>query len=42
MHQSDVDFDISLSEISKIEVAASLEIKVKDTKIDDLKFSISE
>ncbi|MBI4226422.1 nickel-dependent hydrogenase large subunit [Candidatus Roizmanbacteria bacterium] len=36
------NFDINLSEISKIEGAASLEIKVRDKKIEDLKFSISE
>lgn len=42
MHQSNIDFDINLSEISKIEGAASLEIKVRDKKIEDLKFSISE
>lgn len=42
MHQSDVDFDINLCEISKIEGAASLEIKVRGKKIQDLKFSISE
>ncbi len=42
MHQSDVDFDINLGEISKVEGAASLEIKVRNKKIEDLKFSISE
>ena len=42
MHNIDSDFDISLDEISKIEGAASLEIKVRNKKIEDLKFSISE
>ncbi len=42
MHQSDVDFDINLSEISKIEGAASLEIKVRNKKIEELRFNISE
>lgn len=42
MHQADTDFDINLSEISKIEGAASLTIKVRGRKIEDLKFSISE
>ena len=42
MHQSNIDFDINLSEISKIEGAASLEIKVRNKKIKDLKFKISE
>ena len=36
------NFDINLSEISKIEGAASLEIKVRNKKIEYLKFSISE
>jgi len=39
---SDLNFDINLEEISKIEGAASLQIKVRDKKIEDLKFSISE
>jgi coenzyme F420-reducing hydrogenase alpha subunit len=38
----DIDFDINLEEISKIEGAASLEIKIRNSKIRDLKFSISE
>src|SRR3989344_1201343 len=36
------NFDINLSEISKVEGAASLEIKVRNKKIEDLKFFISE
>jgi coenzyme F420-reducing hydrogenase alpha subunit len=42
MHNIDTDFDINLDEISKIEGAASLEIRVRNKKIEDLKFSISE
>lgn len=42
MHDIDIDFDLSIEEISKIEGAASLEIKVRNRKIEDLKFSISE
>lgn len=43
MHDINGDnFDINLSEISKIEGAASLEIKIRNKKIKDLKFSISE
>ncbi len=42
MHDTDVDFDLNLDEISKIEGAASLELKVRNKKIEDLKFSISE
>lgn len=42
MHDFDANFDINLAEISKIEGAASLELKVRDKKIEDLKFSISE
>ena len=42
MHDPNFDFDVSLSEISKVEGAASLEIKVRNKKIEDLKFSISE
>lgn len=42
MHNIDVDFDISLEEISKIEGAASLDIKIRNKKIQDLKFSINE
>lgn len=43
MHDiNDNNFDINLSEISKIEGAASLEIKIRNKKIEDLKFSISE
>lgn len=43
MHDINADnFDINLSEISKIEGAASLEIKIRNRKIEDLKFSISE
>jgi len=42
MHDPNFDFDINLSEISKVEGAASLEIKVRNKKIEDLKFSISE
>src|SRR3990172_4735293 len=42
MHDPNFDFDIKLDEISKIEGAASLEIKVRNKKIEDLKFSISE
>jgi sulfhydrogenase subunit alpha len=36
------NFDINLEEISKIEGAASLSIKIRNKKIDDLRFSISE
>jgi len=36
------NFEINLEEISKIEGAASLNIKVKNKKIEELKFSISE
>lgn len=50
MHDSNFDlgdinkdsYSIKLDEISKIEGAASLEIKVTDGKVEDLKFSISE
>ena len=42
MHDINDNFDINLSEISKVEGAASLEIKVRDKKIEDLKFYISE
>ena len=42
MHDPGNNFDINLEEISKIEGAASLEIKVRNNKIEDLKFSISE
>lgn len=42
MHDIDIDFDLNLEEISKIEGAASLEIKIRNKKIEDLKFSISE
>lgn len=42
MHDIDIDFDLSIEEISKIEGAASLEIKVRNRKIEDLKFTISE
>lgn len=50
MHDSSFDlgdinkdsYSIKLDEISKIEGAASLEIKVTDGKVEDLKFSISE
>lgn len=42
MHDIDVDFDLNIEEIAKIEGAASLEIKVRNRKIEDLKFSISE
>lgn len=43
MHDVNGDsFDINLLEISKIEGSASLEIKVRNKKIKDLKFSISE
>jgi coenzyme F420-reducing hydrogenase alpha subunit len=38
----DINFDLSIDEISKIEGAASLEIKVKSGQIENLKFSISE
>lgn len=38
----DINFDISLEQISKIEGAASLEIKVRNNQVEDLKFSISE
>ncbi len=41
-HFDPSNFDINLSEISKIEGAASLEIKIRRKKIEDLKFSISE
>lgn len=42
MHDPNNNFDINLEEISKIEGAASLDIKVRQGKIEDLKFSISE
>ncbi len=42
MHDTDLNFDINLSEISKIEGAASLEIKIRNKKVENLKFSISE
>lgn len=42
MHDLNLDFDLSLSEISKIEGAASLEIKVRNKKIKELQFKISE
>lgn len=43
MHNSDLgNFEINLRELSKIEGAASLYIKVRNRKIQDLKFSISE
>ncbi|MDO8611008.1 MAG: nickel-dependent hydrogenase large subunit [bacterium] len=42
MHNIDIDFDISLDEIAKIEGAASLDIKIRKGKIEDLKFSINE
>ncbi len=42
MHDPNDNFEINLTEISKVEGAASLEIKVRDKKIEDLKFSISE
>lgn len=35
-------FDLSIGEISKIEGKASLKVTIKDDKIEDLKFSISE
>lgn len=40
MHQ--IDIDINLKEISKIEGAASLSIKIREGKIEDLKFKINE
>lgn len=40
MHQ--IDIDINLSQISKIEGAASLLVKIRGGKIEALKFSISE
>lgn len=42
MHDIDVNFDLSLEEISKIEGAASLDIKVRNSTIQDLHFIISE
>ncbi len=47
MHQADFDFDrenfdIQLEEISKIEGAASLDIKIRNGKVEHLAFSISE
>lgn len=38
----DPNFDINLEEISKIEGAASLSIKIRNNNIEELKFSISE
>lgn len=35
-------FDLSLNEISKIEGRASLSVKIKDDKIEDLQFKITE
>lgn len=40
MHQ--IDIDVNLKEISKIEGAASLLIKIRGGKIEDLKFKINE
>ena len=42
MHDVNDSFDINLEEVSKVEGAASLEIKVRNRKIIDLKFYISE
>lgn len=42
MHDINDNFDLNLNEISKIEGAASLELRVRNKKIEDLKFSISE
>ncbi|OGK38038.1 hypothetical protein A3F60_03360 [Candidatus Roizmanbacteria bacterium RIFCSPHIGHO2_12_FULL_39_8] len=42
MHDVPDNFDINLTEISKIEGSASLEVKIRNKKIEDLKFSISE
>jgi coenzyme F420-reducing hydrogenase alpha subunit len=42
MHQADLDFDLSLKEISKVEGSASLHLSVKAGIITDLKFSITE
>lgn len=42
MHDINDSFDINLEEVSKVEGAASLEIKVRNRKIEDLKFYISE
>lgn len=42
MHDPNDNFDINLSEVSKVEGAATLDIKVRNKKIEDLKFSISE
>jgi len=42
MHQGNFNLDISLEEISKIEGAASLDIKIRNNKIEDLKFAIAE
>ncbi len=42
MHTIDLDFDIHLSEISKVEGSATLDIKVKNNRIQDLTFGISE
>ena len=42
MHDINDSFDINLDEVSKVEGAASLEIKVRNRKIEDLKFYISE
>jgi len=42
MHNITTGFDINLSEISKIEGAASLMIRAENNKIKELKFSISE
>src|SRR3989339_2277124 len=42
MHDPGNNFDLNIEEISKIEGAASLEVKIRNNKIEDLKFSISE
>ncbi len=42
MHNIDIDFDINLEEISKIEGAASLELRVRNKHVENVKFSISE
>ncbi len=42
MHTVDLDFNIHLSEISKVEGSATLDIKVKNNRIEDLTFGISE
>ncbi|MFA4873220.1 MAG: nickel-dependent hydrogenase large subunit [Patescibacteria group bacterium] len=40
MHK--IDFDLSLEEVTKIEGAATLSVKVRDAKVEECKFGIAE